>query len=146
MEDEDDEETQEWEMAQVRRAGGWKEEEPEKPTKPSYQPTPSKSGTRQQTLELISVPSARPLPTIAPVQSRLANSLAQLSVTKSQNEHTLETNVRDLAALEEQEIDLRKEVERVEGKREWVEEFRQWIEMLGRFLEEKVCDFSILMH
>jgi GC-rich sequence DNA-binding factor len=92
------------------------------------------------------VPSARPLPTIAPIQSRLANSLAQLGVTKSQNEHTLETNVRDLAALEEQEIDLRKEVERVEGKREWVEEFRQWIEMLGRFLEEKVCDSSILMH
>lgn len=43
MEDEDDEETQEWEMAQVRRAGGWKEEEPEKPTKASYQPTPSES-------------------------------------------------------------------------------------------------------
>jgi GC-rich sequence DNA-binding factor len=43
MEDEDDEETQEWEMAQVKRAGGWKEEEPEKPTKASYQPTPSKS-------------------------------------------------------------------------------------------------------
>jgi GC-rich sequence DNA-binding factor len=41
MEDDDDEETQEWEMAQVRRAGGWKEEEPEKPTKASYQPTPS---------------------------------------------------------------------------------------------------------
>jgi len=41
MEDDDDEETQEWEMAQVRRAGGWKEEEPEKPAKASYQPTPS---------------------------------------------------------------------------------------------------------
>jgi GC-rich sequence DNA-binding factor len=81
---------------------------------------------------------ARPLPTITPAHSRLASSLAQLSVTKSQNEHTLDTNVRDLAALEEQEIDLRKEVERVEGKREWVEEFRGWIEMLGRFLEEKV--------
>lgn len=42
MEDEDDEETQEWEMAQVRRAGGFKEEEPERPPKASYQPTPSK--------------------------------------------------------------------------------------------------------
>lgn len=84
------------------------------------------------------MPSARPLPTITPAQTRLANSLAQLSVTKSHNEHNLEINVRDLAALEEQEIDLRKEVERVEGKREWVEEFRIWIEMLGRFLEEKV--------
>lgn len=85
------------------------------------------------------MPAARPLPTIGPTQSRLAQSLAQLSVTKSQNEHTLETTVRDLATLEEQEIDLRKEVERVEGKREWSEEFRGWVDMLGRFLEEKVC-------
>lgn len=41
MEDEDDEETREWEMAQAQRAGGWKEEEPEKPVKGSYHPTPS---------------------------------------------------------------------------------------------------------
>lgn len=40
--------------------------------------------------------------------------------------------------LEQQERDLRVEVERVEGKREWVEEFRGWIETLGSFLEEKV--------
>jgi GC-rich sequence DNA-binding factor len=40
--------------------------------------------------------------------------------------------------LEEQERDIRKEVERVEAKREWVEEFRIWVEMLGEFLEEKV--------
>lgn len=84
------------------------------------------------------MPSARPLPTVAPTQSRLVKSLADLNLTKSQNEHTLETTVRDLATLEEQEIDLRKEVERVEGKREWVEEFRGWVDMLGRFLEEKV--------
>lgn len=84
------------------------------------------------------MPSARPLPTITPTQSRLAKSLADLSITKTQNEQTLENNIRDLASLESQEIDLRKEVERVEGKREWVEEFRGWVEMLGRFLEEKV--------
>ena len=41
MEDEDDEETREWEMAQARRAGGWQDEVPEKVEKPSYRPTPS---------------------------------------------------------------------------------------------------------
>jgi GC-rich sequence DNA-binding factor len=46
---------------------------------------------------------------------------------------------RELVTLEQQERDLRVEVERVEGKREWVEEFRGWIETLGSFLEEKVC-------
>ena len=45
---------------------------------------------------------------------------------------------QELAALEEQEKDIRRDVERVEGKREWVEEFRGWIETLGGFLEEKV--------
>lgn len=53
MEDDDDEETQEWEMAQVRRAGGWKEEEPEKPAKASYQPTPSKYFLEFETAQLI---------------------------------------------------------------------------------------------
>ena len=55
-----------------------------------------------------------------------------------ESQHNLEIAVRDLSILEEQEKDLRKEVERVEGKKEWVEGFRGWVEMLGGFLEEKV--------
>lgn len=50
----------------------------------------------------------------------------------------MEVASAELASMEEQERDLRREVERVEGKREWVEEFRGWVEMLGGFLEEKV--------
>lgn len=42
MEDEDDEETREWEMAQAKRAGGWQDEQPEKVEKKGYRPTPSK--------------------------------------------------------------------------------------------------------
>lgn len=84
------------------------------------------------------VPIARPLPTISPAQAKLAKSLAELTVTKSADEKSLELSARELAYLEEQEQELRKEVERVEGKREWVEEFRGWVEMLGGFLEEKV--------
>lgn len=41
MEDEDDEETREWEMAQAKRAGGWQDEQPENVEKQSYRPTPS---------------------------------------------------------------------------------------------------------
>jgi hypothetical protein len=33
---------------------------------------------------------------------------------------------------------VRDEVERVEGKREWMMQFVGWVEMLGGFLEEKV--------
>lgn len=52
--------------------------------------------------------------------------------------------MQELADLEKQERELRIEVEKVEGKREYMEEFRRWVEMLGNFLEEKVrallCD------
>lgn len=53
--------------------------------------------------------------------------------------------MQESADLEKQERELRIEVEKVEGKREYMEEFRRWVEMLGNFLEEKVrallCDF-----
>ena len=41
-------------------------------------------------------------------------------------------------SLEQQEQDVRRDVERAAGKKEWVEEFRGWVETLGGFLEEKV--------
>lgn len=82
---------------------------------------------------------ARPLPTLGPAQARLSKSLADLQLTRTEAENALEVTSRDLANLEEHERELRKEVERVEGKREWVEEFRGWVELLGSFLEEKVC-------
>lgn len=40
--------------------------------------------------------------------------------------------------MDRQEGDLRKEVARVESKREWAVEFRGWVEELARFLEVKV--------
>ncbi|WWC65639.1 uncharacterized protein I303_108259 [Kwoniella dejecticola CBS 10117] len=122
-EDEDDEETLEWERAQAQRAGRWEDEKPHSGAKQSYKPAP--------------IPTARPIPTISSAQSRLAKSLADLELTRTTDEHNLETVARDLAALEKDERELRLEVEKVEGKREWVEEFRNWVEMLGVFLEEK---------
>ncbi|WVQ96196.1 hypothetical protein IAU59_003299 [Kwoniella sp. CBS 9459] len=122
-EDEDDEETKEWERAQAQRAGKWEDEKPEKAVKKAYRPAP--------------IPTARPLPSISSAQSRLAQSLAEFSITKTENERNLETTARELASLEKEERELREEVNKVEGKREWVEGFRGWVEMLGKFLEEK---------
>lgn len=75
------------------------------------------------------------------MQARVAKALAEAQAQQAEDEHTLEVTTKDLSILEEQEQDLRKEVERIEGKREWMEEFRGWIEMLGSFLEEKVTDY-----
>ncbi|WVQ79421.1 hypothetical protein IAT38_001518 [Cryptococcus sp. DSM 104549] len=120
---EDDEETLEWERAQAQRAGNYEEEKPVKPVKQGYVPAP--------------IPTARPIPSISSAQARLAQSLAGLELNKSDGERSLESTVQELAALEQQERELRLEVEKVEGKREWTEEFRGWVEMLGGFLEEK---------
>ncbi|OCF37062.1 GC-rich sequence DNA-binding factor [Kwoniella heveanensis BCC8398] len=122
-EDDDDEETKEWERAQAQRAGRWEDEKPKTAVKKGYKPAP--------------IPTARPIPTISSAQSRLAKSLADFSITKTENERNLETTARELASLEKEERELREEVEKVEGKREWVEGFRGWVELLGKFLEEK---------
>ncbi|RXK36353.1 hypothetical protein M231_06390 [Tremella mesenterica] len=123
-EDEDDEETREWEEAQARRAGRWEEQVPEKKVQKGYQPAP--------------IPRIRPMPTISAAQARVAKALSQLQAQKAQDEANLEVVVKELATFESQERELRSEVERLEGKREWVEEFRGWVEMLGNFLEDKV--------
>jgi GC-rich sequence DNA-binding factor len=113
---------------------------PVKPVKRGYVPTPSESSCPRNVCcaNSPSVPVARPIPTIAPASTRIAKTLAEAQAAKIEAERTLEITARDLASLEEQDRDLRKEVERVEGKREWMEEFRGWVEMLGEFLEEKV--------
>ncbi|OXG25371.1 GC-rich sequence DNA-binding factor [Cryptococcus neoformans Ze90-1] len=122
-EDEDDEETLEWERAQAQRSGLWTEKEPEKVVKKGYTPAPT--------------PLMRPLPTVLSAQSRLTKALSDFEITKSHNDHNLDVVVQELADLEKQEKELRIEVEKVEGKREYMEEFRRWVEMLGSFLEEK---------
>lgn len=140
MEDEDDEETREWEEAQVRRGGTWEVEQPvSKPIK-AYTPVPSESRLTSVEGEedSYSVPVARPLPTISSASARVAHAILEIKSTQIQAEHNLEVAVRDLTILEGQEKDLRIEVERVEGKREWAAGFRGWADMLGGFLEEKV--------
>jgi GC-rich sequence DNA-binding factor len=77
------------------------------------------------------------MPTLNSSEARIAQRLAQLRASKIEAETTLENATKDLVLLEDQERDLRKQVEEVEGKREWVEEFSGWAELLGTFLEEK---------
>lgn len=78
------------------------------------------------------------MPTISSAAGRIAQRMAALKVTKEENERNLENATRELVSLEEQERDIRKQVEVTEGKRAWVEEFQGWVETLGLFLEEKI--------
>ncbi|ORX37954.1 nineteen complex-related protein 2-domain-containing protein [Kockovaella imperatae] len=121
---ESDEDTKEWEEAQARRAGRVEDMELERILNRGYIPAP--------------IPASRPVPTLGPAQARLAKSLTELRLNQAEATHNLEGTAKELAMLEEQEKQLRLEVERMEGKREWVEEFRIWVDTLGKFLEEKI--------
>ncbi|KLT41564.1 hypothetical protein CC85DRAFT_261824 [Cutaneotrichosporon oleaginosum] len=127
MDSESDEETREWERTLVERGGV--QPAPvrlpkEKVKTAGYIPTP--------------IPASRPVPTIGSATARIAERMAALKATKDENERNLENATRELVLLEEQERDIRKQVESTEGKRAWVEEFQGWVETLGLFLEEKV--------
>lgn len=87
---------------------------------------------------LTPVPTIRPVPTIAAADARIAEHLERLKFTQTESGQTLQNATRELVLLEEQERDIRKQVEEVEAKREWAEGFQGWVETLGQFLEEKV--------
>lgn len=80
------------------------------------------------------------MPTVAAADARIAEHLERSRLTKSENESVLHNATRELVLLEEQERDIRKQVEEVESKREWAEGFQGWVETLGQFLEEKVSE------
>lgn len=88
------------------------------------------------------VPNVLPLPTLSAASTRLSNALSNLTLAHAQSTHRSNAISAELGALGDQERELRKEVERVETKREWSEEFRSWCELLGEFLEVKVSHFS----
>ncbi|GMK57675.1 hypothetical protein CspeluHIS016_0405090 [Cutaneotrichosporon spelunceum] len=125
MESESDEETREWERSLVERGGVRQEvSKPQEVKSAGYIPTP--------------IPASRPVPTIGSAVSRIEQRTAALKATQAENERNLENATRELVLLEEQERDIRQQVESTEGKRAWVEEFQGWAETLGHFLEEKV--------
>lgn len=123
----EDEDAMEWERAQVERANvyGSGPAEAESSRRKPYKPAP--------------MPAARPLPSVAAASARLLQTRAQLESSRQSRLAHIDTNERDLVLYDQQEQELRKEVAKVEAKREWMEEFKGWVETLGGFLEEKVC-------
>lgn len=138
-----DEDEDAWEVEQVRRAGAVVEAVAEE--KRGYASAKSAYVRSWKGFELILaiVPAVRPLPTPGSASTRLETSLSYLLSSQSTTAHALAANARERERLEEQERDVRREVERVEAKREWMTEFVGWVEVLGGFLEDKVCPFAL---
>ncbi|SJL07673.1 uncharacterized protein ARMOST_11023 [Armillaria ostoyae] len=123
--EEEDEETMEWEQAQLRRGG----------TIPS-DPSPSSSKVKQ-TYKAASIPPMTAVPTLGPALSRLTQQLTQLTTSHAINTTALNSLAQERGELDDREIEMRGMVGKAEEKRAWFSSFKEWIEGVAGFLDEK---------
>ncbi|KAJ7069752.1 nineteen complex-related protein 2-domain-containing protein [Mycena amicta] len=118
-----DEETDEWEQEQIRRAGHSFERSPAEKPRETYKPA--------------SIPQPTPLPSLAPALSRLTQQLAQLTMSHASNTSALTNLAQEHLEIDEREREMRQMVEKAESKRAWFGQFKEWVEGVAGFLDEK---------
>ncbi|KAI0283947.1 nineteen complex-related protein 2-domain-containing protein [Russula aff. rugulosa BPL654] len=119
-----DEETQEWERAQIKRSGLKPDEGPSVPaTTPIYKPTP--------------IPPLTETPSLESSVMRLSQTITSVTASHAQNTTSISALSAEQVQLDERETDLRDIVTRAEGKRSWFADFRDWLESVATFLDEK---------
>lgn len=84
------------------------------------------------------VPSATPVPTLAPAITRLTEKLTQLTTSHANNAAALTSLAQERNDVDAREKEMRDMVERAEDKRAWFGSFREWVEGVAGFLDEKV--------
>ncbi|EJD50811.1 hypothetical protein AURDEDRAFT_143230 [Auricularia subglabra TFB-10046 SS5] len=126
QEDVDDEETREWEMAQVRRAAD-----------ADRDMNTSMRTKEKETYVPARIPTAIAIPTLAPAIADFDKAVLTLTNSHASNASALTTLEQEREALQTQETDLRRMVSEAEAKRSWFSEFRDWIETVASFLDEK---------
>ncbi|KAF8327394.1 nineteen complex-related protein 2-domain-containing protein [Cantharellus anzutake] len=139
--DEDvDEETKEWEVAQERRGAGVPETDDTKEA-PIYKPRPSKFysvGYRSDAYYHFSlVPTPTNLPSLVTAMSRLSGTLSNLESAHTRHEIGLEAVEAERTQLLQKEIDMRRMVEAAEHKRVWFNDMKEWMDTIAVFLDEK---------
>ncbi|KAH7098970.1 nineteen complex-related protein 2-domain-containing protein [Auriculariales sp. MPI-PUGE-AT-0066] len=126
QEEADDEESREWEMAQVRRAADADREmaiqQRAKP-KDIHIPAP--------------IPQMTQIPTLGPAIGAFDMSVLAVTNSHAVSATTLVNLEQERQSMQQQEVELRKMVSDAETKRSWFAEFRDWVETVGAFLDEK---------
>ena len=139
-----DEETQEWERAQIRRSGLKPDEDSSIPsTTRVYKPTPS---TWPYSVFLVSerdfyselVPPLTEIPSLESSILRLSQMMTSIAASHAQNTTSVSALSAEQVQLDERETELRDIVARAEGKRSWFADLRDWLESVATFLDEKV--------
>ncbi|KAL8278337.1 hypothetical protein RQP46_009229 [Phenoliferia psychrophenolica] len=124
QEDADDDEAQEWELAQIKRGE-------------QRRTGASKSSPAKRAYRAAPIPSSSTLPSLAGVSARLSTALSTLQASHTIDSAALEHFARERAELDAQELELRGEVERMELKNRWFGDFKTFIEEVAAFLDEK---------
>ncbi|KAF8606883.1 GCFC-domain-containing protein [Ceratobasidium sp. AG-I] len=119
---EEDEETQAWELAQVRRGGNNNR---------------TAVVEEKQVYKAHPIPTQTPVPTLDPAMLRLTQALTKLTTSHAGNTKSLIALGEEHASLEQQEARLRLLVTEAEEKRAWFDGFREWMDSLADFLDEK---------
>ncbi|KAH9851709.1 nineteen complex-related protein 2-domain-containing protein [Lenzites betulinus] len=120
--EDEDEETREWEEAQLRR-GGLQPESAEPAPKPVYKPAP--------------IPAITPIPTMGAAMARLTNSMSELTMSHAEHSAAMSKLGEEQRLLEAREKEMREMITKAEEKRSWFNAFREWVESVATFLDEK---------
>ncbi|KAH9980300.1 nineteen complex-related protein 2-domain-containing protein [Lactifluus volemus] len=119
-----DEETQEWEQAQIKRSGLKLDEDSSAHAATRvYKPAP--------------IPSLIEIPSLEATVMRISHNMASIIASHVQNTTSISTISAELAQLDEHETDLRESITKTEEKRSWFADFREWLESVATFLDEK---------
>lgn len=123
--DEQDEETMEWELAQVKRAvpAEYEAEKSQKQQPRSYKPSP--------------IPTPSSIPTLDSAISRISHTLTNFTASHTQSTDAIAALTDEQMKFDVEEAELRRQVEHAEEKRAWFQTFRDRVETVAEFLDEK---------
>ncbi|KAI9512388.1 nineteen complex-related protein 2-domain-containing protein [Russula earlei] len=119
-----DEETQEWERAQIKRSGLKPDENTSASATASvYKPAP--------------IPPPTEIPNLESSIMRYSQTLASMTTSHAQNTTSVSTLSAEQVQLDERETELRDIVTKAEVKKSWFADFREWLESVATFFDEK---------
>ncbi|KAH7914293.1 nineteen complex-related protein 2-domain-containing protein [Hygrophoropsis aurantiaca] len=131
--EEQDEETAEWEIEQLRRGGHTGAASVETtPAKQIYKPAP--------------IPPSSAIPNLGSAVDRLAQTLTSLTVSHAKNTSAGASLADEREQVDTREAQLRNLIDKSEHKRSWFVAFREWIESVATFLDEKFPKLEKLEH
>ena len=122
--EEQDEESMEWELSQVRRAGNAADARHQVIAPKTYEPTP--------------IPPAISVPVLGVAIAKVTQKLTALTTSHAKNTAELVKMGEENTSLNKQEAELKEQVGMAEQRRAWFQGFKERVESVGDFLDEKV--------